>query len=204
MSILLPLRYRIAHFSQSRRIRHVRCHLQTFHLNELGSSSSSSSSFSLPLEKCNQSAITKLLSNTTLENPPPSIPNTKPKFFTLQKKNPLTALPIRRSANPKFATYAATSAAPMRRVAHPVCPSPALASSRSSGRTDGLETRPRGLVRGLLYDCVVKLRQRGHSTWLACWVVMTAYLWNSRFSSRPFCWRGKDTLVSLLVTTTPY
>ncbi len=88
MSILLPLRYRIAHFSQSRRIRHVRCHLQTFHLNELGSSSSSSSSFSLPLEKCNQSAITKLLSNTTLENPPPSIPNTKPKFFTLQKKNP--------------------------------------------------------------------------------------------------------------------
>jgi hypothetical protein len=91
-----------------------------------------------------------------------------------------------------------------RRVAHPVCPSPALASSRAGGRTDGLETRPRGLVRGLLYDCVVKLRQRGHSTWLACWVVMTAYLRNSRFSSRPFCWRGKDTLVSLLVTTTPY
>jgi len=131
-------------------------------------------------------------------------PNTKPTFFTLKKQNPLTAFPIRRSANPNFATYAATSAAPMHRVAHPVCPSPALASSRADGRTDGLETRPRGLVRGLLHDCVVKLRQDGHSTWLACWVVMTAYLWNSRFSTRPFCWRGKDTLVSLLVTTTPY
>jgi hypothetical protein len=73
-------------------------------------------------------------------------PNTKPTFFTLQKKNPLTALPIRRSANQNFATYAATSAAPnaSRRVASRI---PCVhrqrsrARARTEGQTDSREDR---------------------------------------------------------------
>jgi hypothetical protein len=61
-------------------------------------------------------------------------PNTKPTFFTLQKKNPLTALPIRRSANQNFATYAATSAAPMHRVASRRASRVSIASARELAR----------------------------------------------------------------------
>jgi hypothetical protein len=58
------------------------------------------------------------------------------------KETPLTALPIRRSANPNFATYAATSAAPMRGDASRRASRVSIASARElEGQTDSRQDR---------------------------------------------------------------